>query len=99
MREKTLARTKEAQKRFAEWEKKQVEKEQRKQDEPKAEAPAKLTQAEQLKEAASTEQYNLQSLRLLQQIELTRQKHSYNKKEVPAASYTRSSQKLINGID
>ncbi len=97
MREKTVERTKEAQRKFAEWEKRQIEKEQKKQGEPKPEAPARLTQAEQLQEAVRTEEANLRSLQLLQQIELTRQKHNFNKREAPAGTYVRSSQQVANG--
>eukprot|EP00831_Metopus_contortus_P016569 TRINITY_DN16975_c0_g1_i2.p3 TRINITY_DN16975_c0_g1~~TRINITY_DN16975_c0_g1_i2.p3 ORF type:complete len:127 (+),score=38.07 TRINITY_DN16975_c0_g1_i2:3-383(+) len=71
VREKTIERTKEAQKRFAEWEKRQIEKEQKKQDEPKADELDRVSQEEQMMEAAMTEQANIQSLMLLQQIELT----------------------------
>lgn len=99
VREKTLERTKEAQRRFAEWEKKQIEKEQKRQDEPKATIPEKFTQIEQMKEAALTEQENFKSLELLKQIEMTKQKQGYNKKEVPLATTIRSTQKLINGIN
>ena len=97
VREKTLERTKQAQRRFAEWEKKQIEKEQKKQDEPKAAQPERLSQVEQLKQAAITEQENIESLKLLQQIELTRQKQGYNKKEVPLATTIRSCQRIVNG--
>jgi hypothetical protein len=98
VREKTLKRTKEAQRRFAEWEKKQIEKEQKKQDEPKSAAPEKLSQIDQLKEAALTEQENMASLKLLQQIELTRQKQGYNKKEVPLATTIRSTQRIVDDL-
>lgn len=98
VREKTLERTKEAQRRFAEWEKKQIEKEQKRQDEPKATIPEKFTQLEQMKEAALTEQENFKSLELLKQIEMTKQKQGYNKKEVPLATTIRSTQRVIDGI-
>ncbi len=97
VRQKTIQQTKEAQRRFAEWEKKQIEKEQKKQDEPKVAAPEKLSQIDQLKQAAITEQENLESLKLLQQIELTKQKQGYNKKEVPLATTIRSTQRIVNG--
>lgn len=97
VREKTIEQTKEAQKRFAEWEKKQIEKEQKKQDEPKVMAPEKLTQIEQMKEAAMNEEENLKSLELLKQIELTKQKQGYKKKEVALETVVRSNQTIVNG--
>eukprot|EP00826_Nyctotherus_ovalis_P018886 TRINITY_DN1573_c0_g2_i1.p1 TRINITY_DN1573_c0_g2~~TRINITY_DN1573_c0_g2_i1.p1 ORF type:complete len:368 (+),score=118.86 TRINITY_DN1573_c0_g2_i1:323-1426(+) len=97
VREKTLERTKEAQRRFAEWEKRQIEKEQKRQDEPKAAAPEKLTQVEQMKEAAMTEEENVKSLELLKQIELTKQKQGYNKKEVPLNTTIRTTQRIVDG--
>ena len=97
VREKTLAKTKEAQQRFAAWEKRQIEKEQKRLDEPKPEEQTGVTQAEQMQSAVFTEQANLQSLHLLQQIEMTRQKHTYAKKDNPTALFVRSAQRLSNG--
>eukprot|EP00831_Metopus_contortus_P016568 TRINITY_DN16975_c0_g1_i1.p2 TRINITY_DN16975_c0_g1~~TRINITY_DN16975_c0_g1_i1.p2 ORF type:complete len:126 (+),score=45.66 TRINITY_DN16975_c0_g1_i1:3-380(+) len=59
------------QQRRAKREKRQIEKEQKKQDEPKADELDRVSQEEQMMEAAMTEQANIQSLMLLQQIELT----------------------------
>jgi hypothetical protein len=98
VREKTLERTKETQRRFAEWEKKQIEKEQKRQDEPKTVVAERLTQIDQMKEAALTEEENFKSLELLKQIEMTKQKQGYNKKEVPLATTIRSTQRVVNGI-
>jgi len=98
VREKTLERTKETQRRFAEWEKKQIEKEQKRQDEPKTVVAEGLTQIDQMKEAALTEQENFKSLEVLKQIEMTKQKQGYNKKEVPLATTIRSTQRAVNGI-
>jgi len=97
VREKTLERTKEAQRRFAEWEKKQIEKEQKRENEPKPLIPEKLTQIDQLRLAAITEQENIESLRHLQQIELTKQKQGYKRIEPPAGTTIRSTQKIFNG--
>jgi len=57
-----------------------------------------MTQIDQLKEAAATEQMNLKSLQALQQIELNKQKHAYSKKELPDSLVIKSTQKLFNGI-
>lgn len=98
VREKTLAKTKEAHKRFADWVKKQVEKDQKKLDEPKPNLPTRVSQIDQMKEAAATEQLNIQSLQALQQIELTKQKHAYSKKEQSACLIIKSKQSIVNGL-
>ncbi len=98
VREKTLEKTKEAQRRFAEWEKRQIEKEQKRLDEPKPEEQVGLTQAEQMQHAAFTEQANQQSLQLLQQIEMTKQKHTYAKKDNPTTLFVHSTQRIVSGV-